>query len=304
MNSYSIFFKSLLISTMVFQFARASDLSIPSAIQLKIDNAIAVFPSKSVTGPAKNPAAARASLSGLAEMLTPQLVKAAKDKEGDTLNAKLIIIADALTREPARFDKIQRYYVSEGERNSLRERYGDNSGVQIAPVVITAPTLRPEHSTPDYRLVWEFFMLMTWFPAPEQFNNRVEEALIKIGDPRSVPVIEHRYRDAASDPWQKPDHFNSLLLEFPSERALRALLSCVEEWDEKAVVRRKKDPVSPIPGLSHTEVAGDPTAQIKTLQWLSPKKADAWREVAAKGRGATPEQRITLEKIRAALQSN
>ena len=309
MKPYSLFLRLSLAGQIISQFASATDLRIPSAVRQRIDSAIAIFPSTDLSGTVENPAASRASLKALADLITPELLQAARDKQGEFLDAKLVVLADALTREPARFDEIQRYYITDGGKNALYERSGGKRP-EFLPIVVFAPMLRPEHATAEYRLAWEFFTLMSWIRgAPSGFSDLTETALVKIGDPRSVPVIEYRYSAAATDPRMDPNRFNRLLLEFPSETALRALLICVEEWNKQAEVRQANASSLP-PGLSYADAVGaenagaDPTAEIKKMRLESPKKADAWRDVVSKGVGANRNQKLILEKIKVALQAN
>ena len=290
----------LLLYITAFHVTDAADLSVPQSVQQKIADALSTAANSEVL--TKNPAAFREALVALNKTVTPELLRAAGKKEGDGINAKLIVIADALALHPTRFAEIDEYYVSNGVENSRIERQGGVKPLAV-PVVDFAPSLRPEHATAEYRLVWEAYMLIPWLPQGLQFfPELVNQTLREIADPRSVPVVEYAYKAASTNSREDPNLFTRLLLEIPSEASLRALLTCGEEWAKQKEVRKAAFANS-IPGLGPDESLGDISVEIANFRVESPTKVEAWKRTVEKGKGGNAVQTLILQKIRVAFLS-
>jgi hypothetical protein len=226
--------------------AKAADLDLPPLLQQKLEVVTVTATDRSLL--LRNFAAFGDALKDVGASLTPAIVKAAKDKEGDDMNAKLIVLAHAYSQDRAPFDELYKYYVTDGLKNSRAER-GETS--QFLSKVYSAPTIRPEHATERFRLAWEFYMFHSVILGTprENFSKRVEQALVQIGNPRSIQTIAFRFNQAAGDSRTEAAHFIRLLLQFPSKAAVPALLDCLRVWDARAEDRKGGGGSPPIPGL-------------------------------------------------------
>jgi hypothetical protein len=261
--------------------AKAADLDVPPLLQQKLE--AATIKATDILLLDKNPAVFGEALKDIATSLTPSIIEAAKDKESDGINAKLIVLAAAFSQDRAPFDELHKYYITDGAKNFRAER---GETMQFLSKVDFAPTLRLEHATERFRLAWELYMFHSWVPgARAYFSERVEQALVQIGNPRSIQTIAFRFNQAAGDSRTEAGHFIRLLLQFPSKAAVPALLDCLRVWDARAEDRKGGGGSPPIPGL--LPIPGSAAPEIPDIRAYT---VDVFAEFAKESPEEAPER--------------
>lgn len=233
----------------VLQLAAGADVDLPAPVVELIEHALAVAADTSM--PPKNPAAFERALDQLAKGVDSSSVATSAANEGRSIRAKIIVVAQKRSENPEPFRSIYDYYVV----NALSNYSKAHPGVRSLPAVIPTPPIDLQHIGPEFRLSWECYLLIEWVRgASEDFLSTTLEALIAIGDPRSVPAIAYRLKRLAVDPRGDFGPLIRALAYLPSEDGLRALLHCVEFAEKSVAVRHEKASIL-IPGL---EVKIDP----------------------------------------------
>jgi hypothetical protein len=170
----------------------------------------------------------------------PLLASTATVTSSDTTEAALFhrVLADAGKRPDLMDELIERYGRWQGE------------GV-VQPQVTRPPELLAAHLTETYRTAWEALLLAP--PSDEiEFMQRrfaITQALSKIGNPASIPVLELAFRSTIQEGVRAGEGSGALerqfrilesLNQFTSKEALQAMLRCVGRAEAKAEGRLPK----------------------------------------------------------------
>jgi hypothetical protein len=190
----------------------------------------------------------------LAEQLDPGLEERALARAGEDVAARLIVIASDRRSRPGLYEEIRHRYIE-----------GVDAPQRVAPA---APRLDPRHATEPYHLVWEYFLLEP--PSQQQSfkaDQRISEALARINNPDSVPVILRAYR-ATTQPPVRLSRFvanrQRLLLQtlgqIPAPSSLQAMLQALE-WSQEQLARG----MEPRPGAVAEQIRFEPQEYVLRL---------------------------------------
>lgn len=224
-------------------------------------------------------------------------IPALRRQETRGLLEKLALIAWDLRKNRARYDELQGRY---------RGFIGPDKRRPIPPGP-TSAFLTSNHTTEEYRLAWEYFLLK---PIPRnefqaQSDARAVEALMRIQNPAAIFTLlqAHRATQDGGLPgeWAKMRQFEvmKILLYLPCEASARALLEMsvydMEQWRREAAAAPAGKRVWDRTGLQ--------TNIVELTSGRSPG-TEGWRAaVSAIDEASLPEaQRLLLQRIKQAQQ--
>ncbi|MUH35799.1 hypothetical protein D9O36_08110 [Zobellia amurskyensis] len=139
----------------------------------------------------------------------------------NTLDNKLLAIAQYLKRFPERFQEIKNTYILGVDDYRFR--------------VPSSPQVSAAHASEDYRLVWEYYLLKPYTnQGSNLYKQRINEALARINNPKSLFALQHAYAKTSGAPSryigtlvaQKTLMINTLA-RMPSEASLSTMLEVV-----------------------------------------------------------------------------
>jgi hypothetical protein len=224
--------------------------------------------------------------------------------EGRSAVAKLLAVALDRRRHPERYRELDRVYGSEG---------GEGEAPRGGAAGRLAVRIRAEHVNEAYRLAWEFRLLTA--PAVDEPRGRfigggpaesglpgvrmspTFEAVMRVGDERSIPALVYFFRHACRDDGDtqllaaKRAYTLDVLESFRTAAALRAILECAE-WAERQWTARKP--------VAMDDRVSIPQRWVTDLVSRSRPDARRWRGlVGAPGwSGLSPRQRELLDAAR------
>lgn len=176
---------------------------------------------------------------------------AATKNSGDPMPVSENLIQDKLhamalykKQHPELFDEIASTYI-----------YGVNNPGFRAP---SSPQLEAKHILPDYRLVWEYFLLKPVSgKAAAQYDQRIRQALSLLNDPRSVSTVESVYKNTLQESSEQLPSIISkrkllllTLAEMPSSQSLKTLVKLAtldktsqikgieEKWNSEEYIKK------------------------------------------------------------------
>lgn len=194
----------------------------------------------------ERPNATYRALEKLAGKIDRETADAALRLEGESLSAKIVVIASNWRACESLSEELNKYYA---QLRIPPEKTGEPERRQPLTHVDTTPQLRNEHVTQRYRLSWEAYVLMAKVRfEPVFFRDTVCDALARIGDPKSVIVLEYRLGKLCSDPKAETMPLIFALARLPSQQSLKALLASAELWDSLAPTRHATGNPPPLPG--------------------------------------------------------
>ena len=269
----SVAFFSMVASTPL----HGVELEIPPTLSETIQKALEVAADTSLGS--KNPAAFAQMLEKLDKLIDASTLERATKLEGESLQAKIIVLARHYREHPDLYKAVQTFYIEEAAENAARERKATNCGNTL-PIVERTPSLQPQHTTPQHRLPWEFHVLVRWLPGcPEGLRSIALQALAKIGDQDCAPTLVHCFKQVAVDPRGNSQTLNQTFAHLPGEKTLNAWLESLQFWRDCEVLRSQNAAALPIPGLEadHDAVASA-LEEVKRLR-NSPEIGTAWRRI-------------------------
>ena len=158
--------------------------------------------------------------------MTPAQRAAAVSNEAASIEAKLAAIAADRRDRPSFYDEILRTYVSPPLPI-------------VQPRVLRPRHLDPAHATEDYRLPWEFFLLMPDVRGLGAYKTRATEAIGAIASQSSaltlLRVVEVNTDPAARPEWVYREQEEALgaLARMPGRVAARTLVAALARLEQR-----------------------------------------------------------------------
>ena len=132
------------------------------------------------------------AMDALGEQMTPDLARQCHLREGDDPDAKLALIAWDRHQHSELYQELaSRYLYSNGNSGRI---------VQVSPPVL------PKHATEEYRLAWEYLMLIPDVGYTELYDVRVANALQQIHNEASLTTYRLAFAISSDPNATKPDY--------------------------------------------------------------------------------------------------
>ena len=190
----------------------------------------------------------------IGELLNESMVLSLRNAPAGDPVTEILLVADEVARRPKALDELRQWYGRKQgqipveflmshlppgrERDELVAKKGPPPPGSLPRTFRgvagrKAYRLRPEHATPEYRLAWEAILLAV--PSKEKMTIRENtfEALARIKDPRTLPIITEYFRSEigiAPHHWhlgkEQAEKALGLISKFESREMLDAFLEC------------------------------------------------------------------------------
>ena len=285
----------------------AQGLSAPPAIQANVERALALVSVRYQNHSRRETDQAGQDLEQLLDQVgtqvSPALSRQAAATEGDSILAKMVLIAWDRQQRPQFYQEIDREYIH--KVRNLHER------------ALRSPVVSQQHWTETYRLPWEFFLLRP--PSPTIAPRALDNAYVSIahtGNNNSLVTLVYIFQQTTHPDVELIDDFIQrqqrailgTILEFRTPQGVEALLTCVALSDaQQAELARHKAGATPeqlrpfsnqFGWETHRELAESLAEALAQKQ-----KGSGWwqRALAAyPATGLTAGQKDLVEKVKSA----
>jgi hypothetical protein len=235
----------------------------------------------------ERPRVTHEALEKLSEKIDREMGVRAVQLEEESLSAKIVVMALNWSKCRILGEEIDKYY---GQLRIPPERFGEPERRQPLKQVDTSPQLLCKHVTEEYRLGWELYMLMSRVRfEPKFLRDNSYEAIARIGNKKSVVVLDYRLKKLCSDPEAETMGLVMALVRIPSRRSLDVLIESAQLWKELRPKRLAilNPPIKPgeVGPLERPEPDEDVRRNVveafTQLSTTFPEKVAPWKEIIA-----------------------